>query len=116
MQIRIITEPIPLVEVEELAKDTYTTMIKGVVDIEKAIIALGGEYHIDANNKLTEMGSKQPDIWGFNIQFDKIGDEWLQYTSLINIRPAVGNRGMLVKDQRIQKRMREIIESLILRP
>src|SRR3989338_8523118 len=106
MQIRIVTEPIPILEVEELAKDSYTTMIKGVVDIERASIALGGEYHIDANNRLIEDGSLQPHLWGFNIHFDRGSSEWLEYRSLINIRPAAGNRSMLVKDANLQEKMR----------
>ena len=113
--ILIVREPITIAALEPVAALWYGTMIKGVVDIEKAIIALGGEYHIDANNRLIEEGSEQPDIWGFNIQFEKIGDEWLEYRSLINVRPAADNRSMVVKDKELQRRMREIIEKLILR-
>ena len=116
MIIRIIREPISIDEVEAIAQEFYRTMVKGVVDIEKEIIALGGEYHIDANNRLVEEGSLQPHIWGFNVHLDREGNDWIEYTSLINIRPAAGNRGMLIRDQELQKRVREIVERLILRP
>ena len=115
MKIVIIRDVIGIAEVQELAKETYETMIKGVVDVEQEIIALGGEYHIDANNRLIAEGSKQPHIWGFNIHFDRDGDEWLEYRSLINIRPAAGNRHMLVQEKELQQRMRRIIEKYILR-
>ncbi len=116
MNIKVIREPISIREAEELAQEFYRTMVKGVADIEREIIALGGEYHIDANNVLIEEGSIQPNLWGFNMHFDREGDEWLEYRSLINIRPAAGNRGMLVKDETLQNRMRKIIEKLILKP
>ena len=66
MDIRIITAPITKTEALEIAKEFYVDMVKGVVDLEKEIIALGGEYHMDANNVLIEQGSSQPVLWGLN--------------------------------------------------
>jgi len=116
MEILIVTAPVPIETVRELAQLTYRDMIKGVADIERSIIALGGEYHIDANNRLIEEGSKQPHLWGFNIHFDREGDDWIEFRSLINIRPAAGSRSMMVRDEALQGKMRDIIESLILKP
>ncbi|MES2060034.1 MAG: DUF5674 family protein [Patescibacteria group bacterium] len=115
MNIKVIKDTIGLPEVQEIAQEFYFPMIKGVVDIEKGIIALGGEYHNDANMLLQkEEGCKQSDIWGFNIYTDKPKEEWLEYTSLINIRPAVGNRSMIVGDQIIRDKMKAIINSKII--
>ena len=58
-------------ELREIAKDFYVDMIKGVVDIERGILAMGGEYHMDANTALIENGSRQQNIWGFNWYFNK---------------------------------------------
>ena len=52
MNIKIVTEPITRAEAKEIAKEFYVEMVKGVVDVEKGIIALGGEYHMDANTIL----------------------------------------------------------------
>lgn len=92
MPIKIIDKKISESELREIAKDFYIDMIKGVVDIERGILAIGGEYHMDANIILIESGSKQQNIWGFNWYFDRIGDERIDYVSLINIRPAQGNK------------------------
>ncbi len=111
--IKIINEKISKEELVQLAKTFYVTMIKGVVDLETESVAFGGEYHIDANNYLIENGSKQANLWGFNIFFDRPRESWIEYTSLINIRPQVGNMEMEVKDQSIRNRMKRIIDSKI---
>jgi len=109
--IKIIDKKIPENELREIAKNFYTDMIKGVVDVERGILAVGGEYHMDANMILIEGGSKQQDIWGFNWYFDRTGDERVEYVSLINIRPAQGNRTMEVQDASL----RDIMKMLILK-
>ena len=60
----IITENISQSELKELAKEFYVEMVKGVADIERGIIALGGEWHADANQVLIEDDSKQNNLWG----------------------------------------------------
>ncbi|KKR53141.1 MAG: hypothetical protein UT90_C0014G0026 [Parcubacteria group bacterium GW2011_GWA1_40_21] len=86
MIIRIVDDSISLDELREIAKEYYIDMIKGVADISKEIIAVGGEYHMDANMKILENGSIQSDVWGFNILLDRPRDERIEFTSLINIR------------------------------
>ncbi len=113
MNIRVITKPVTKAEALEIAKEFYIDMVKGVVDLEREIIALGGEYHIDANMVLMENNSKQADVWGFNIYPNLGKNEWIEYTSLINIRPLAGNRNMVVEDKEIRDRMKKIIEKLI---
>jgi len=109
MKIKIIDKKITESELREIAKDFYGEMVKGVVDIEREIIAMGGEYHMDANMVLIENESKQQNIWGFNWYFDKAGDERIEYVSLINIRPNQGNRAMEVQDAILRDKMRSII-------
>ncbi len=89
-------------------------MVKGVVDVEQGVIAIGGEYHIDANNILIQNGSQQKNLWGFNVRLDKPPDSWIEYTSLINIRPAEGNPDMEIQDLALRATMKKIIDSRIL--
>ncbi|MDO8523190.1 MAG: DUF5674 family protein [bacterium] len=109
MDIKIIDKKITESELREIAKDFYGEMVKGVVDIEREIIAMGGEFHMDANIILIENGSKQQNVWGFNWYFDKTGDERIEYVSLINIRPGQGNRKMEVQDVSLRDKMKTII-------
>lgn len=113
MSIKIITESISLAELKLLASAWYGDMIKGAVDVEREVLALGGEYHMDANFVLIGDGSKQDSVWGFNIYLNRQRDEWIEYRSLINIRPRQNNRGMLIEGHMLQERMRLIINKRI---
>lgn len=113
MNIYIVKKPITRSEAKEIAKEFYVDMVKGVVDIERELVALGGEWHIDANNILTADGSRQSDVWGFNFHFNKERRDSIEYISLINIRPAQGNYDMVVQDELLQMKMRVIIDKLI---
>ncbi|MDO8664960.1 MAG: DUF5674 family protein [Candidatus Liptonbacteria bacterium] len=64
MNIKIITAKISRAEAKEIAKEFYGDMVKGVVDIERELIAPGGEYHMDANMVLVNSGSEQKNVWG----------------------------------------------------
>ena len=113
MRIEIITKPITRAEASEIAKEIYGSMIKGVADIERGIIALGGEYHMDANMTLIGNGSRQEHIWGFNVHLEKPREKWIEFTSLINIRPAQGNRGLRIEDMDICERIKKIVNEKI---
>ena len=110
MDIRIVRDKITKAEMEELAKEFYVKMVKGVADVEREIIALGGEWHMDGNQILIEDGSKQCDLWGFNVY---LADKKVEYISLINIRPAQNNRTLEVEDAGIRERMYNIINKLV---
>ena len=90
----------------------FATMVKFVVDLEKRIIALGGELHADAEELLLEQGSEQYSLWGGNIYPDETPDRKLVYESLINIRPPA-NRSLSVQDPLIQQRIQGIVRELI---
>lgn len=113
MTIKIIKTKISKHELEKIAQENYGEMTKGVADIKRKIIALGGELHADAEALLLEKGSKQADLWGFNIYPAKSKDKRIEYTSLINVRPKQGNRSMEIKDKNLRKHIREVIDLLI---
>ena len=113
MDIRIIRQKITKPELEDLAKEIYVEMVKGVADIERGIIALGGEWHMDANQVLVEDGSNQENLWGFNIYLNKPREEMLEYNSLINIRPRQGNKSMEIEDEKIKNKIFEIVNNLV---
>ncbi len=114
MNIRIINQAISGKELKDLAKEFYEDLIKGVVDIERQVVALGGEMHSDAEEVLLRNGSKQSDLWGFNILLDKTKEECLIYESFINIRPRDNNKELEVKNPEIREKMKRIIFAKVL--
>ena len=113
MRIEIIEAPISRQQVEELAAANYGTMVKGVVDVSRRVLALGGELHADAEAVLLQNGSSQHDLWGFNLHTDAEKGERLVFTSFINIRPADGNRSLEVQDPDLKRLIGEIVAALV---
>ena len=91
----------------------FEDMVKYVADVERGIIAIGGEMHSDAEALLLEAGSQQADLWGANYYPGRGREGCIEYTSLINIRPAAGNRGMELLDPALRARLQEITFALV---
>jgi hypothetical protein len=91
----------------------FVDMVKYVVDVGRRVIAVGGELHADAEQILLEAGSRQADLWGANFYPGRPAEERIEYTSLINIRPAQGNRSMEVMDSALRRTIREITFELL---
>jgi hypothetical protein len=100
-------------EVARLVQLFFGDMVKYVVDVERRIAAVGGQLHADAEQLLLDAGSRQRDLWGANYYPGKGPDDCIEYTALVNIRPAQGNRSMLIADDAIRGRVREITFALI---
>ena len=113
MEILIVREPVSLDVLQQLAKAWYGDLVKGVVDCERGIAALGGDWHMDANVVLIADGSRQEDVGGFNVYLEKRGSAALEYSSLINIRPAQANREMELRDESLRLKIREILKNIM---
>lgn len=105
--IDIIKNKISLEEYDKITSGE--PFIKGAIDIERGIIALGCEFHIECAEKLFEDGSVAKNVWGFNI-YPK--DKKLDFVALINIRPRE-NRFMEIQDMAIQERIKSIVDEFI---
>ena len=54
MAIEIIDQSLTREQLLKIAKNYYEDMVKGVVDIRREIVALGGDMHADAEEKLLQ--------------------------------------------------------------
>jgi Icc-related predicted phosphoesterase len=111
--IKIVTSPISKKDLKKSAHETFVSLVKAVVDIEQNIIAIGGDLHADEEAILIEKGSNQKDLWGINIYPEKPEIEWIEFDSMINIRPSQGNRSRSVEDQEIRDKIMKIVKNLI---
>jgi hypothetical protein len=91
-------DTISLDDVRRLAQARFGDMIKGVVDLERGILLLDADLHADQEAALLADGSRQVDLWGINLYPDAAGDDWLEFDSMINLRPSFGNRSRGVDD------------------
>jgi hypothetical protein len=104
---------LPAQELARLVDRFFGDMVKYVVDLERGVAAVGGELHADAEALLLEDGSRQQDLWGANYWPGRGPEECVEFTSLINIRPAQENPGMEVVDPGRRERIRALTIALL---
>ena len=90
----------------------YDGLVKAVVDIERGIMAVDAEMHADQEKFLLEQGSQQKNLWGINLYPDQPKDSWLEFDSMINLRPSQGNRTRGVENEALHKKIIEIVNAL----
>jgi len=101
----IIKDTVSINELHEYKK-RLGDMVKGVVDVEKGLLALEADMYADLEKVLLEQGSKQEDLWGINLYPDLFGeDDFLEFDSMINIRPGQGNRSRGVEDSALRQQI-----------
>jgi len=114
MEMKIIKNTISKEELEGIAKEQFGDLVKAVIDTEKEIMAVGGELYADEEALLIgQEGSQHEHIWGINLYPKKTSDEWIEFDSVINLKPSFGNRSRGVDNPEIQKKIRNIIEKLV---
>ncbi len=109
----IISQPISRTDLAKMAETQFGDWIKAVVDLSRGVMAVGGDLHADDEALLLKHDSRQQDLWGINLFPEKDGPEWIEFDSLINIRPGQGNRSRGVDDERTRERIRVLVESLV---
>ena len=105
----ILEKPITREELSKLAENFYGDMIKGVVDVEQELLALDAELHSDLEGMLLREGSQQEALWGINLYTEADEEDFLEFDSLINIRPRQGNRSRDVENEEIREKIRAIV-------
>ena len=114
MSIQIITNPIPKKELEKIAQDQFGDWVKAVVDVERNVMAIGGDLHADEEAVLLQDGSRQENLWGINLWLDKGADEWIEFNSMINIRPSQHNRSRGVENENVRQKIKKAVGELII--
>ena len=113
MQTEIIESSVPLAYLRELAASGFGDLVKVVVDVERRVMAVGGELHADEEAALLERSSSQRHLWGINIYPGLSEEERVEFDSMINIRPAHGNRSRGVDDPAIREAILVIVGELV---
>jgi len=112
-QLRIVRDGVSRAELIALSQQQFGDLVKAVVDVERRIMVVGGELHSDEEALLLDDGSVQTDLWGINLYPEATGSDWIEYDSMVNVRPSQGNRSRGVDDPKIREVILAIVESLV---
>ena len=111
----IVTTSLPLAEVRRIAEAQFGDFVKAVIDVQHGVMALGGELHADEESALLERNARQADLWGINLYPDRSGDAFVEFDSMINVRPSQGNRSRGVEDPAVRQGILNVVARLIVR-
>lgn len=110
---KILDEPITREELRIIDSHYFEDIIKGVVDVANRTLAIDAELHADLETLLLSKGSAQKDLWGINLWPEESGEDFIEFDSLINIRPWQGNRSRGVSDPEIRRQIVEVVNQWI---
>jgi hypothetical protein len=111
---QIVRETIALSTIEGMAERMFGTLVKAVVDVEQGIMAVGGEMHADEEAVLLDEGSTQSSLWGINLYPAQFGTpRFIEFDSVINIRPTQGNRTRSVDDPAVRAAVTSIVARVV---
>ena len=111
----ILEHPIGREELKKIAEGGFGDMVKAVVDVENGILAISGELHVDIQAILMEKrGSLNSSIWGINLYPEKQGEDFIEFDSMVNLKPQYGNRTRDIQDQEIREKIRDIVKIFII--
>src|SRR3990167_5004835 len=114
METKIIKNKISRSELRALAHEQYGDIIKAVIDVRQKIMGVGGELHVDIQSLLIEKENSQGgDTWGINLYLEKSGEDFIEFDSMINLKPNLGNKTRGVGDVGIQNTIREIVAKIV---
>jgi len=113
MDITIIRNAVTRHELNDMAKEQFGDMVKAVVDVDQGIMAIGGELHSDEEAMLLDQGSVQKHLWGINLYPERPAPEWIEFDSMINVRPSGGNRSRYVESAEIRDTITTIVNRLV---
>jgi hypothetical protein len=106
---------VSLDEVRQLARGRFGDVVKAVVDLRRDVMLLDADMHADQEAELLGEGSAQADLWGINLYPDIEGEDWLEFDSMINLRPSFGNRSRGVDDAAVRQAIVQLVERLVRR-
>jgi len=113
MGIEVVHSAINRGRLRDIAAGQFGDFVKAVVDVERDLMAIGGDLHADEEAALMDGGSVQQNLWGINLYPDLPNDQWVEFDSMINVRPSSGNRSRDVENATIRDKILVIVGKLI---
>ena len=102
-------------ELQEMARKMFGNLVKAVVDVEQGVMIIDADLHSDEEAQLIEQGSKQKNLWGINFYPELTGDDFVEFDSMINLRPSQDNQSRGVEDEKIRQKIMKIVDKLVLK-
>ncbi|OGB85821.1 hypothetical protein A3J41_02485 [candidate division TM6 bacterium RIFCSPHIGHO2_12_FULL_38_8] len=111
---KLVTKIISVDELKIMSEKMFGKLVKAVVDIEREIMAVDAELHVDLEELLLENESEQDALWGINFHPNKFPSaDWVEFDSMINVRPLQANMSRYVENEQIRKKILTVVSKLV---
>jgi len=110
---KLIDKSITSEELKQMSERMFGGLVKAVVDVRQEIMVVDAALQSDQEAQMLQNGSKQEDLWGINLYPELEGDDFIEFDSMINIRPSQKNLSRAVSDIDIQEKIRTIVKKLV---
>ena len=106
---KIISDSLPVQDLRQMAQSLFGNLVKAVVDVDRQVLAVDAELHADLEALLLQSGSRQKDLWGINLYPDEPADQFIEFDSMINVRPSENNRTRSIENEAVRTVITEIV-------
>lgn len=110
---KLIDKNITISELKKMSTKIFSGLVKAVVDIKKEVMVVDSGMHADEENYLLERGSEQDDLWGINLYPDLETNDFIEFDSMINVRPRLNNFSRGVEDTKLKEKIIIIVNKLV---
>lgn len=110
---KLVDSQISIKELKKMSEVFAGGLVKAVVDVKKEIMIVDAPMHADEERELLDLGSKQDNLWGINLYPDLQGEEFIEFDSMINVRPRLNNFSRGVDDPNLQETIIGIVNKLV---
>ncbi len=111
----IIRDTLAFEELKQMAARMFGDLVKAVVDVDRELLAVDAELHADLEAALLQDGAEQRSLWGINLYPEAQADQFIEFDSMINMRPSQANRSRGVEDVAIRRKIVAVVEKRLLR-
>ena len=110
---KLIDKFITFDELKKMSSRMFGALVKAVVDVKKEVMVVDAALHADEEAYLLKLDSKQDDLWGINLYSDMKRDDFIEFDSMINVRPRLNNYSRGVEDEKIRQKIIKIVKKLV---
>ena len=109
-----VIDTITVATLAEMAEGRFGDLVKAVVDVRLGVMVVDGDMHADEEALLLDAGSTQRDLWGINLHPGDFGTpDFIEFDSMINIRPNQNNRTRSVDDPEARDAVISVVGRLV---
>ncbi len=110
---KLVEKNITLNELKKMSSRMFGGMVKAVIDVKKQTMIVDAALHADEESYLLVHGSKQDDLWGINLYPDLFEKEFIEFDSMINVRPRLNNFTRSIEDEKLRKKIIQLVKILV---